>query len=277
MGRAFQASLGMGAVATGICEGGHDTGDSSPCVTAIPGAAGGWSLAQLTAYNNSLNPGIAPLTPADLVAAGLLDAQAANALMTPGGGPFVNSPLPPVGKVSNGTNTYVPSGTPSLGMLQIAIVDSVTGANGILYAGNPYRLTITGGQPGAAVSVNVNGSVQSFGNADGQGNFVLTGTTPNSLATVQQTWTIGTASTGLQFTIVAPSTAANPTQSTTTTSTQPGTVDPTAGQTPVVAPVGATDILSELENTTVLGIPILYLGIGVLGIMFFAGSGHKGR
>jgi hypothetical protein len=88
-------------LATGICEGGFDTGDGSPCTPAVPGAQGGISTQELAAMNASLNPGVAPITVADIIANGALSQQAAAALSTGSGGqlpaPVVYTPpaVPP--------------------------------------------------------------------------------------------------------------------------------------------------------------------------------------
>jgi hypothetical protein len=85
---------GLGAYATGICEGGKDTGDGSPCTPAVPGAQGGISTEALASMNASLNPGVAKITVADIIANGLAQQQIAAAVGQPSAPPAVVTPPP---------------------------------------------------------------------------------------------------------------------------------------------------------------------------------------
>jgi len=74
----------------------------------------------------------------------------------------------------------------------VSIMDNVTNSTSVLTAGNPFSLNIYNGSPYGAVVVVVNGSwTGNEGNADGYGNFVLNGTTPNNPGEADsQVWSV---------------------------------------------------------------------------------------
>lgn len=261
---------GMGAYATGLCIGGHDSGDGTPCTLAAPGASA-WSQAQLDAYNANLNPGVAPWTAQTLIDMAALNAQNANKLM-PGS-------APDPGRVGGNMYTPGPSDNPILWSSMpdvppgaaggtVSIRDNVTGSSAVLTGGNPFTLTIRGAKPNAPVNVQVGSWAARKGTTDAQGSFTLNDTTPAATQTQSQVWTVdGIPSTPSPLVFSIAGTAA------------PAGGGSSAGGA-VTSPGSGMD-LSFLTNTVSLGgfdLPIWGIGAAVgLGIFFFSRSGGKAR
>lgn len=319
----FKGGIGLGDVpagfyvglATGICEGGKDTGDGSPC-TPFTGS-GGISTQEIAGYNASLTlPGAMPITPANYLQIMQDNADAANILSA--GGTTIpaagvsSSPVPP--GVTPATPTIQFNAVPTVVRqvysqpiaqsisspgpnvnasqnLQISIVDNITGVSGVLVEGNPYTLIITGALPNSPVGYSTGSYSSVMGMTDSNGTYTLPGTTPNNPGGTTQTWSVGGQSVNLGFTIIAPPQSSNTTTNSNTagaasgvndsgastagTSNPGGTVAANIDTTTAAAVGGSTDILSELENDTVFGIPLLYLGIGLIGLVML--TSHKGR
>lgn len=159
----------------------------------------------------------------------------------------------------------------------LQIMDLATGSSSVFTAGDPFTLQITGGAPNAPVSVSAANTNANQGTTDANGNFSLTDITPTAPGQVTQTWTVGGVALPLQFTILAPPTAAA-----STAAAASGTVAGQAAAASVLASAtaaSASPLAFLTSDVSIFGysLPVWGVGAAGLGLLLLFSGGSKRR